>query len=308
MRPPARRGLVRSASPVPPSAALTRSDQSELVDLLHLGRPRVIGAWLLGEVVVDPGPSSCLETLLPLLEERPPRVLALTHIHLDHAGSSGSLLRRFPDTEVWVHERGAPHMTDPSRLLESAKRLYGADMDRLWGEVLPVPAERIRTLTGGERLGAFRVGHTPGHASHHVSYLHEPSGRAFTGDVTGVRIGEGPVLAPTPPPDIDLGAWRASLELIESWRPQSIAVTHFGAYDDVAGHLDSLREQLDEGALLAAELDAPAFAAAVRARVAGSSSMETAAAYEQAMPPEQSFDGLARYLQRRARATDTRRP
>jgi glyoxylase-like metal-dependent hydrolase (beta-lactamase superfamily II) len=269
---------------------------------MHLGRPRVIGAWLLGDVVVDPGPSSCLENLLPVLEERPPRALALTHIHLDHAGSSGSLLRRFPDAEVWVHERGAPHLADPSRLLGSARRLYGDEMDRLWGEVLPVPAERIRALAGGERLGAFRVAYTPGHASHHVAYLHEPSGRAFTGDVTGVRIGEGPVLAPTPPPDIDLEAWRGSLELIESWRPQSIAVTHFGAYDDVAGHLGSLREQLDQGELFAGRLDAGAFAAALRARVAGSSSTATAAAYEQAMPPEQSFDGLSRYLRRRESA------
>jgi glyoxylase-like metal-dependent hydrolase (beta-lactamase superfamily II) len=262
----------------------------------------VIGAWLLGDVVVDPGPASCLQTLLPLLEQRPPRAIALTHIHLDHAGASGSLLRRFPKAEVWVHERGAPHLADPSRLLDSASRLYGEEMERLWGEVLPVPAERIRALTGGERLGAFTVGYTPGHASHHVSYLHEPSGRAFTGDVTGVRIGEGPVLAPTPPPDIDLEAWRASLELIASWDPASIAVTHFGAYDGVAAHLDSLRDQLEGSAVSAGELDESAFAANVRARVADSASSETAAAYEQAMPPEQSFHGLVRYLRRRESA------
>jgi glyoxylase-like metal-dependent hydrolase (beta-lactamase superfamily II) len=229
-------------------------------------------------------------------------VLALTHIHLDHAGASGSLLRRFPEAEVWVHERGAPHLIDPSRLLESARRLYGAQMGRLWGEVLPVPADRIRVLEGGERLGPFRVGYTPGHASHHVSYLHEPSGRAFTGDVTGVRIDAGPVLAPTPPPDIDLEAWRASLELLESWSPSSIAPTHFGAREDVAEHLASLREQLDVVARMAGELDEPAFAASIRDRVVAASSTEAAAAYEQAMPPEQSFQGLARYLRRHERA------
>jgi glyoxylase-like metal-dependent hydrolase (beta-lactamase superfamily II) len=265
------------------------STDPELIDLFHLGRPQVIGAWLVGDVIVDPGPSSGLERLLAGLGGRPPRVLALTHIHLDHAGASGSLLRLFPEAEVWVHERGAPHLADPSRLLESATRLYGEEMDRLWGEVLPVPAERIRVLTGGERLGSFRVGYTPGHASHHVAYLDEQSGRAFTGDVTGVRIGEGPVLAPTPPPDIDLEAWRASLELIESWSPQSIAVTHFGSYEGVSAHLDALREQLERGELSAAELDEAAFAAGVRARVAGSSS-------------EQSFHGLARYLRRRESA------
>jgi glyoxylase-like metal-dependent hydrolase (beta-lactamase superfamily II) len=282
--------------------SLPTTAEPDLIDLLHLGRARVIGAWRVGDVIVDPGPSSCLAKLLPLLEREPPRVLALTHIHLDHAGASGSLLRRFPDAEVWVHERGAPHLIDPSRLLESATRLYGLEMERLWGEVLPVPAERIRVLRGGEELGPFRVGYTPGHASHHVSYLHEPSGRAFTGDVTGVRIGEGPVLAPTPPPDIDLDAWRASLDLIESWSPRSIAVTHFGAYTDVAGHLDELREQLKQTETRARDLDEPAFASAVRGLVAGSTTPETgtAAAYEQAMPPEQSFHGLARYLRRAA--------
>ncbi|HEV7584224.1 MAG TPA: MBL fold metallo-hydrolase [Solirubrobacteraceae bacterium] len=286
---------------MPSSTPPPITEEPELIDLLHLGRPHVIGAWLLGDVVVDPGPSSCLETLLPRLEERPPRVLALTHIHLDHAGACGSLLRRFPEAEVWVHERGARHLADPARLLESATRLYGEEMDRLWGEVLPVAPERIRVLSGGERLGPFRVGYTPGHASHHVSYLHEPSGRAFTGDVTGVRIGGGPVLAPTPPPDIDLAAWRASLELIESWSPQAIAATHFGSYEDVAGHLGSLREQLELAAVLAGELDEPAFAASVCARVSAASSAD-AAAYEQAMPPEQSFHGLARYLSTRGSA------
>jgi glyoxylase-like metal-dependent hydrolase (beta-lactamase superfamily II) len=275
--------------------------EPELIDLLHLGRPKVIGAWRVGEVIVDPGPSSCLGTLLPILERRPPRVLALTHIHLDHAGASGSLLRRFPDTEVWVHERGAPHLIDPAKLLESARRLYGEQMGELWGEVLPVPGERIRVLVGGESLGSFRVAYTPGHASHHVSYLHEPSRRAFTGDVTGVRIGEGHVLAPTPPPDIDLEAWRASLDVIEGWRPRSLAMTHFGSYDDVAEHLSDLRNQLEVVEAMARDLDGPAFASLVRARVADARA-SVRDAYEQAMPPEQSFHGLSRYLRRRERA------
>jgi glyoxylase-like metal-dependent hydrolase (beta-lactamase superfamily II) len=278
----------------------TDPDEPELVDLLHLGRERVIGAWLVGDVIVDPGPSSCLPALLAMLEGRAPRVLALTHIHLDHAGASGSLLRRFPDAEVWVHERGAPHLIDPTRLLESATRLYGVQMERLWGEVLPVPADRVRVLAGGESLGPFRVAYTPGHASHHVSYLHEASGRAFTGDVTGVRIGEGGVLAPTPPPDVDLPAWRASLDLVEDWDPETLAVTHFGAYGDVGRHLAELREQLERVEAMARQLEEPAFASAIRAQVARSASSEIAAAYEQAMPPEQSFHGLERYLRRSA--------
>jgi glyoxylase-like metal-dependent hydrolase (beta-lactamase superfamily II) len=274
--------------------------EPELIDLLHLGTAKVIGAWRMGDVLVDPGPSSCLDRLLPALESHPPRVLALTHIHLDHAGATGTLAERFPDAEVWVHERGAPHMVDPSRLLRSAGRLYGADMDRLWGEVLPVAAERIRVLRGGETLGDFQVAYTPGHASHHVSYLHGPSGFAFTGDVTGVRIDPGCVLAPTPPPDIDLRAWRASLELIEAWRPRSLAVTHFGRHDDVVQHLGVLHEQLEWVQRLASDEDEGSFAAAIRARVAGASAPETASAYEQAMPPEQSYEGLARYLRDQA--------
>jgi len=104
----------------------------ELIDLRHLGREQVIGAWRVGDVIVDPGPASCLEQLLPVLERHPPRALALTHIHLDHAGASGSLAARFPELEIWVHERGAAHMSDPSRLLASAGRVYGEDMQRLW--------------------------------------------------------------------------------------------------------------------------------------------------------------------------------
>jgi glyoxylase-like metal-dependent hydrolase (beta-lactamase superfamily II) len=281
-------------SALPPDS----TTEPELIDLLHLGTPKVIGAWRVGDVVIDPGPASCLDRLLPALERDPPRVLALTHIHLDHAGATGSLLRRFPDAEVWVHERGAAHMIDPARLLRSAGRLYGADMDRLWGEMLPVPAEQVRVLEGGETLGDFEVAYTPGHASHHVSYLHRPSGVAFTGDVAGVRIDPACMLAPTPPPDIDLQAWRASLELVEAWRPRGLAVTHFGRYGDVEQHIGALREQLDWVQRLVEDddQDEASFAASIRAMIAGASAPETASAYEQAMPPEQSYQGLARYL------------
>jgi glyoxylase-like metal-dependent hydrolase (beta-lactamase superfamily II) len=274
-------------------------EEPELIDVLHLGRPQVIGAWRVGDVIVDPGPSSSLAALLPALERRPPRALALTHIHLDHAGAAGTLAQRFPEMEVWVHERGARHLADPSRLLDSARRLYGAEMERLWGEVLPVPAERLRVLLGGERLGPFRVAYTPGHASHHVSYLHEPSGHAFTGDVAGVRIGGGAVLAPTPPPDIDLQAWRASLDLIEGWAPRSLAVTHFGAYEDVAGQLAALRAHLDEVEAWAGELDQAGFAERVRERVRAPSADGAPGSYAQALPPEQSYHGLRRYLSKR---------
>jgi glyoxylase-like metal-dependent hydrolase (beta-lactamase superfamily II) len=273
----------------------------ELVDLMHLDRAQVIGAWLLDEggTIVDPGPASCLPALLAALDGRVPKRLALTHIHLDHAGAAGTLARRFPELEVLVHERGAPHLADPSRLLASAGRLYGDYMQMLWGEVLPVPAERITALAGGEQLAenGLKVAYTPGHASHHVSYLDERSGWAFTGDVAGVRIAGGPTMAPTPPPDIDLPAWRDSIELISGWKPTTLAITHFGAHEDVEQQLGQLGDYLDHVSSLARELDGEQFATAVRERVAKSSG-EISATYEQAMPPEQSYAGLRRYLDR----------
>jgi glyoxylase-like metal-dependent hydrolase (beta-lactamase superfamily II) len=276
-----------------------RDREPELIDVLHLGRARVIGAWRVGDVVVDPGPSSALGALLPLLDRHPPRALALTHIHLDHAGAAGTLARRYPELEVWVHERGAPHLADPTKLLDSAGRLYGEQMQRLWGEVRPVPPERLRVLRGGEQIGPFTVAYTPGHASHHVSYLHGPSGYAFTGDVAGVRIDGGRVLAPTPPPDIDLRAWRTSLELIEDWAPRRLAVTHFGVYEDVHEQIQALRMHLDEVEVWAAELDQLEFAEKLRERVRAPGSDGTPGSYAQALPPEQSYAGLQRYLRKR---------
>jgi glyoxylase-like metal-dependent hydrolase (beta-lactamase superfamily II) len=276
--------------------------QAELIDLEHLGRARVIGCWRVGDVVIDPGPSSCLQRLLSQLEPRPPRVLALTHIHLDHAGATGSLLRRFPEIEVWVHERGAAHLRDPSRLLASVERLYGADMERMWGEVLPVPAERIRSLRGGETLAGFEVAYTPGHASHHVCYLHLPTRLAFAGDVTGVRIGAGPVLPPTPPPDIDLEAWQASLDRVASWRPAGLAITHFGAYGDVEEHVRAMRAALERSRAWAQERREELFVSQLRSAMGEGTSSDDAAAYEQALPPAQSYQGLERYLRGRAQA------
>jgi glyoxylase-like metal-dependent hydrolase (beta-lactamase superfamily II) len=272
--------------------------EPEQIDLLHLGHPHVLSSWLVGDVLVDPGPSSCVETLLAALDGREPRALALTHIHLDHAGASGTLARRFPDLEVWVHERGARHLADPAKLLASATRLYGAHMDRLWGEVSPVPEERMRVLGGGERVADMLVAYTPGHASHHVAYLHEPSGYAFAGDVAGVRIGTGPVLAPTPPPDIDLDAWRSSIAVLEEWAPRRLVPTHFGAYEDVAEHLAALREELERTERRASELDEEGFAAALAALVAPLAGEGDARAYAQALPGDQSYQGLRRWLER----------
>jgi glyoxylase-like metal-dependent hydrolase (beta-lactamase superfamily II) len=271
-----------------------------LIDVRHLGRPHVIGTWLVDDVLIDPGPSSCLDTLLAELGEVRPRALLLTHIHFDHAGASGSLVERWPDLEVYVHEVGAPHMLDPSRLYGSAKRLYGDDMERLWGEMVPVPERNLRELSGGERLleDRFEVAYTPGHASHHVSYLSQ--GTAYVGDVGGVRIGGGLTIPPTPPPDIDVEAWERSLATVAAWRPQRLAMTHFGSSEDVEAQLHELGRRLDEWKELARTHDEAGFVAEISAQIAAGAPDGEVEAYTQAAPHEQLYAGLKRYWDKRA--------
>jgi glyoxylase-like metal-dependent hydrolase (beta-lactamase superfamily II) len=272
-----------------------------LIDVRHLGRERVIGCFQVGDVLIDPGPTSCVPALLEALGDVRPRALLLTHIHLDHAGASGSLVELWPDLEVYVHERGARHMADPSRLLESARRLYGADMDRLWGDFVPVPESQLRVLKGGETLlgGRFEVAYTPGHASHHVSYLH--AGTAFVGDVGGVRIPPSElIIPPTPPPDIDVEAWHESIALVRSWQPERLAMTHFGGYDDVSAQLDELDARLDEWSALARPGDRDAFIATIREQIQRDGSPDQAATYQQAAPAEQLYAGYERYWRKRS--------
>jgi glyoxylase-like metal-dependent hydrolase (beta-lactamase superfamily II) len=272
-----------------------------VIDLMHLGRERVIGCWQIGDVLVDPGPTSCLPTLLEALGDERPRALLLTHIHLDHAGASGSLVDRWPDLQVYVHEIGAMHLTDPSRLMESARRLYKEDMDRLWGEMVPVPESNIVELRGGERLldDRFEVAYTPGHASHHVSFLHE--GTAFVGDVGGVRITpESIAIPPTPPPDIDVELWHRSIEQIRGWRPERLAMTHFGQSDDVEDQLAQVDARLDSWSTLARDGGREEFVRQVVEEIRSHGSPEQAATYQQAAPVEQLYAGYERYWRTRA--------
>jgi glyoxylase-like metal-dependent hydrolase (beta-lactamase superfamily II) len=275
------------------------------IDVQHLNRDRVICCWQVGDVLVDPGPEPCADTLVAALAGETPRALLLTHIHLDHAGAAGALVRRWPEVEVFVHEVGAPHLADPTKLLESAGRLYGDDMERLWGEVLPVPNANLRPLAGGETLpGGFEVAYTPGHASHHVAYLHEDSGRAFVGDVAGVRIAPAELtLPPTPPPDIDIDAWNASLSRIAEWNPDSLGITHFGALDSPFEQLAVMRDRLAAWATIAREFDGPAFEQHVRDEItSGTPDEDTAASYLLAVPPEQQWLGLERWWRKRPAA------
>ena len=269
------------------------------IDVHHLGREKVICCWEVDGLLVDPGPQSCEETLLAAIGGEPPRALLLTHIHFDHAGVSGALVKRWPGLPVYVHERGAPHLVEPARLVKSAARLYGgeAELQRLFGDVVPVPEANLRVLTGGERdvEGAFRVEYTPGHASHHVCYLHEPSGWAFVGDVAGVRIPPGDfTLAPTPPPDIDVAAWERSLDAVAAWEPAGLGLTHFGAAHDAAAQLDALRDALHAQIELLESSDHDGFVATLTERIRDGAGADAEAAI-QAAAPEHLWLGLDRW-------------
>jgi glyoxylase-like metal-dependent hydrolase (beta-lactamase superfamily II) len=268
------------------------------IDVKHMGRERVICCYELGDgVIVDPGPQSSEDTLIEALGGEAPRAIVLTHIHLDHAGAVGSLVRRWPETPVYVHERGAPHLVDPSKLWASASQLWPDDMDERWGEAVPVPEENINLVDDGSVVFGMRVAYTPGHASHHVSYLHMDTGYAFVGDVAGVRVP--PVnhtLMPTPPPDIDIEAWLDSIALVESWAPRKVAVTHFGAKDDVMATLDEAREELGKWATAARDSSEEEFEERFHADLAERIDDEAVlASITQASDPRLEYAGLARY-------------
>ena len=231
----------------------------DYIDLNFLGVPEIIATAVLhgsaGVALIDPGPSTTIEGLKQSLRRKgisldDVRQILLTHIHLDHAGATGSLVRENPRIDVFVHERGAPHMIEPSKLLASAGRLYGADMNRLWGDFLPVPADRVRILKGEERITAggreLEVAYTPGHASHHVAYFDPSSRVAFVGDTAGIRRPDRDyIMPPTPPPDIDLDAWRVSEDRILSWDPDTLFLTHFGPFHGARIHFQEMTERLE---------------------------------------------------------------
>lgn len=277
----------------------------QLLDLRHLGRERVIGSYLeRGDepALVDCGPSSCLATLRATLAEHGLEVeelrhLVLTHIHLDHAGAAGALVRENPGLLVHVSEIGAPHLVDPSRLERSARRLYGADFDRLWGPLLPVPEENVRIV--GDSVLGLEAFATPGHASHHVSYL-TADGACLAGDAAGVRIPPGRYVAPVaPPPDIDLEAWERTLDAIAERRPARLLLPHFGVVDDPEEHLARVRTELAVWAERARAGTEEEFVRAAEADLGASADLGTAEVYQRAGPFSQSYAGLRRYWDKR---------
>jgi glyoxylase-like metal-dependent hydrolase (beta-lactamase superfamily II) len=271
----------------------------------------VIASYLLpGEepALVDCGPTSCLDALERGLAEQGLAVddlrhLVLTHIHLDHAGAAGALVRRNPGLRVHVSEVGAPHLVDPGRLERSARRLYGDDFGRLWGELAPVPAGNVEVV--GEHVRGLEAWPTPGHASHHVSFL-APDGTCFSGDATGVRIPPACLIAPvSPPPDVDLEAWERTLDSIAARRPERLCLPHFGPVDDPEAHVEETRRRLREwGERVRAGASEDEFVRAAEEEISAGADPETAAAYTQAGPLWQSYAGLARYWTKKQAAAE----
>ncbi|MFN8571836.1 MAG: MBL fold metallo-hydrolase [Gemmatimonadaceae bacterium] len=293
------------------------------IDLQHIGRDRYVACHVLntapGPVLVDCGPASTLDTLRSGLAEHGLRVrdlhaVFLTHIHFDHAGAIGRLVEEQPELTVYVHARGAPHLSDPSKLIASATQIFGDRMDFLWGQMAPTPADRLHVLHGGEMisLGArrFEVLYTPGHAVHHVVYLERATDTAYVGDIGGIRAPLLPYPLPvTPPPDFNLELWLASLERIEAWGPQRLFSTHFGFSDDPTTHLELLRRGLHDWTATAQRLlsepgtdptRAAAFAQYVIDSLAGKASAQAIATTAASSDYGASWYGIARYLRKKA--------
>ena len=306
----------------------TIADKTWFVDVEYKGYDRLIACGVLeteaGLLLVDPGPTVSLGTLEAGLAAQGASFsdvhgLLLTHIHLDHAGATGVIVDKYPHVQVYVHRRGARHMINPERLLASAHRIYGDQMNMLWGAFLPTPEANVHALEGGETLEiggrVFEVAYTPGHAIHHVSYLDRATGTAFVGDTGGMRVLGIPYIVPvTPPPDIHVETWHASLDVLRAWQPDRLFMTHFGPADDVAWHLDEIARRLDEWAeqvrqsLLDGRDDtarAQAFHNVEMAVMKAVLDSSVRTPYEQMGQPEASWYGLARYWRKHATADTT---
>ncbi len=278
----------------------------EPIDLRHQATDRVIGVYLLetedGPALFDCGPTTCIDALKAGLRDRglhltDVRHVLLSHVHLDHAGAAGTLVREHPGLQVHVSEIGAPHLVDPSRLERSARRLYGETFDPLWGELLPVPVENVHEV--GDRVLGLDCFPTPGHASHHVSYL-DSDGTLYAGDAVGVRIQPARHILPVaPPPDVNLEAWSRTLDEIEIRTPERLALIHFGVAEDPTDHLSRMRNELRLWAKRVAEgMSEEEFVGVCRAELETQARADIEA-YEKAAPLWQSYLGLKRYWDKR---------
>lgn len=297
-------------------------EETFLIDLFFAGERQVSSAYLLLDdepALVETGATPSIPYLVAGVEAAglamaDVRHLIVTHIHLDHSGAVGVLMERYPQLQVWVHPRGARHLADPSRLMSSAARVFGDQLEPLFGRVVPAPADRIHPLEDGEtvRLGrrTLQAMETPGHASHHHSFFEENRGWVYCGDVAGIHLpGTNHIVPPTPPPDIDVELWKASLEKIRARRPARLLYTHFGSTDRCAYWLDEVERHLQERSLwvrdrLAEDMEVEDLIAAFHRHfdepVAGRMGADHARRYHLAADADMNVRGLVRYWQTRA--------
>ncbi len=293
--------------------------KTHILDLGFLGHKETIASFLIesseGPVLVETGPHSTFGALTAGLARhayRPEdiRHVFLTHIHFDHAGAAWAFAGL--GAKIYVHPAGLPHLSAPEKLLGSARRIYGDDMDRLWGEIRPIPEKQLVAAGHGSTHDfgdmALQAWHTPGHASHHIAW--QLGDTLFTGDVAGVKIGSGPPVPPCPPPDINLEQWQDSIKLIKALKPKTLFLTHFGAVTAIGPHLAELEKNLHSYAHWIKErLEAgenpetltPAFDRFAKAELQKSGvGPEGQEQYQAANPAWMSVAGLARYWKKKA--------
>jgi glyoxylase-like metal-dependent hydrolase (beta-lactamase superfamily II) len=304
--------------------ATTIADGIVRIDLQFGGMEDVIAAYVIGEgdrrLLYETGPTTTIPPLRAGLESAgidfsQIEAIAVSHIHLDHSGGAGVLLRDHPHLRLLVHPVGAPHMANPEKLINSAARIYTDRMDELWGEIAPIEEERIDTLEDGATVTIggrqLRVQYVLGHASHHIVLFDEATGVLFTGDTAGVRVqGNQHVGAATPPPEFDPDAWKLSIEIMRDFGASKLALTHSHAFDDVDRHLDavlpgtdafieSARQTFTEGGDMGAVI--ANLQNVVRAGVGGNEAVYNK--LELADPAYVSAMGLERYLRKRGEKT-----
>ncbi|MBJ7354260.1 MAG: MBL fold metallo-hydrolase [Thermoleophilaceae bacterium] len=275
----------------------------EIIDTRFLGIERSIACHRYENVLVDPGPESSIQNVIDALGDRVPSTVLLTHVHLDHAGGTGRLVERYPDLQVYIHEIGLPHMVDPTRLIASATRIYGEEIDK-WGEVVPVPEANIHAIADGEVVEGFEAIHTPGHSGHHMAYFHQETEYALVGDLVGQTIhGFDLRVVSTPPPEVDIELWLESLDKLAEHdpAPSTLGLTHFGRVPDVIDSIVAAKQELRRLAELARDCSSEEFMRDFEAKLE-SVPPDVAESLVGSLPVDHNYAGLERYWAKKAAA------
>lgn len=273
----------------------------EVIDTRFMGIANAIACHRAGDVIVDPGPASSVHNVIEALGDRVPSAILLTHVHLDHAGGTGKLVEHYPETQVFIHEVGAPHIIDPTRLLASAERVYGDDIAK-FGETIPVPEANVHTIADGDIVGGFEAIHTPGHSGHHMAFFHLETEYAIVGDLVGQTVhGIDALVVSTPPPEVNIELWIDSINRLaeRTPSPSTLGLTHFGRVPNVIDQMDAAKQELRRVAELAKQLEEEAFVRDTEEKLEQVPA-DIAESLVTALPPlEQNHMGLIRYWTKR---------